>query len=117
VWIGRTKMETKRIEKDGIVILAVKGEVTVKTYSELRQVFERLFAEGAKKLVVNFKEVSYVDSMGLSVLIEVLQRFRQDQRSIVFANVIDKIRYLFEVTKIDMLMSIYDSQEAAIDSL
>ena len=110
-------MKIKKTEKDGITVLAIKGEVTINTSPELRRTFEELYDSGARKIVVDFEKVPYIDSSGLSVLIEMLQRFRQNGGAIALANMIDKIKYLFEIAKMDMLMSIYESQQEAIASL
>lgn len=107
---------TKSVKK-GVPVLAIKGEVTIDTSPKLLCAFNELYDEGVRKSVVDFKEVSYIDSSGLATMIEILQRFRQNNGSIALSNMSDEVMRIFELAKIDMLLSIYKGQEDAIASL
>ena len=109
-------MKIKKIKKDGIPILQLKGEVNIDTVSTLRLACEGVYNHGTKKLVLDFAKVTFIDSSGLALIIEMLQRFRQRGGALVLANVEDKVRYLFELSKVDMLMSMFKCQEDAVDS-
>ena len=103
-------------EKDGIPILELTGEINLRTVQSLRTACDEVYNTGIKKLVLDFKAVSYVDSVGLALLIEMLQRFRQNGGALVLSNVEDKVRNIFELTKIDMLLSMFKCQEDAVAS-
>jgi len=110
-------MKIRHSEKNGIPVIAVEGDINIDTASGLRDAIMRLYEEGTLKLVIDFKDVSYIDSSGLAVLIEMLQIFRQNNGEIALSNMVDKIKYVFEVSKIDMLMSVYKNEEDAVASL
>ena len=109
-------MKIKKIEKDGIPILELKGEVNIDTAPVLRLACDEVYNHGTKKLVLDFAKVTFIDSVGLALMIEMLQRFRQSDGALVLVNVEDQIRYLFELSKIDMLMSMFKCQEDAVAS-
>ncbi|MCK4825858.1 STAS domain-containing protein [bacterium] len=109
-------MRIKKIKKDGILILELTGEVNIDTASVLRLACEEAYNHGTKKLVLDFAEVTFIDSVGLALMIEMLQWFGQSGGALVLVNVEDKIRYLFELSKIDMLMSTFKCQEDAVAS-
>ncbi len=110
-------MQIRKFEKKGVTVLTVDGQIDVHTSPKLRLKFDKLYAQGVRKMVIDFEKVTYVDSSGLAALIYMIQKLRQNKGAMALANLLDKINYLFEITKIDMLMSIYQTQEEAIASL
>ncbi len=110
-------MQILKFEKKGVTVLAVNGQIDVHTSPKLRLEFEKLYDQGVRKMVIDFEKVTYVDSSGLATLIYMLQQLRQNNGAMALANLLDKINNLFTLTKIDMLMSIYQTQEEAITSL
>jgi len=111
------KLTIKKTEESGIIVLAPEGELNIKTVSWLRREFETLYEQGVRKLVVDFDKVTYIDSVGLALLIEMLQRLGQNNGSLALANMGDKIKYLFETAKIDTLLSIYKNRDDAVASM
>ncbi len=109
-------MKIKKIQKEGIPILELKGEVNNDTASVLRLACEEIYDCGTKKLVLDFAKVTFIDSVGLALMIEMLQRFREGDGALVLVNVEDKVRHLFELSKVDMLMSMFNCQEEAVAS-
>jgi len=107
----------KKSEENGVIVLAPEGEMNLNTIPRLRSEFDALYAKGMRKMVIDFDKVTYIDSIGLAFLIEILQRLGQNSGSLALANMGDKIKYLFEAAKIDMMMSIYQTRNDAIASM
>ena len=56
--------------RDGLVaVVTVAGDVDVETSPKLDAVFAELFSDGARTVVVDVSDVSFLSSAGLSVLI------------------------------------------------
>jgi anti-sigma B factor antagonist len=53
----------------GVALVEVRGELDVRTAPELRDLVERLIAEGDRRLVVDLNLVDYLDSTGLGALV------------------------------------------------
>ncbi len=109
-------MKIKKIEKDGILILEPTGNVNIKTASALRCACEDAYHHGRKKLVLDFAKVAFIDSVGLALMIEMLQLFRMNGGALVLVNVEDKVKYLFELSKVDMMMSMFKNRDDAVAS-
>ncbi len=107
----------KKSEVNGVIILAPEGELNLNTVAQVRAEFDALERQGNKKMVIDFIKVTYIDSSGLALIIEMLQRLGQNNGSLALANMGDKIKYLFEATKIDMMMSIFKTRDDAIASM
>lgn len=104
-------MEVKLSEKEGICIYQVHGEINITTSPELKKAFEK---ERPKKVIVDLMSVSYIDSSGLATLVEMLKKTRSQSGSFALANMSDKVKSLFEITKLDKLFSIFPSQDEAV---
>lgn len=104
-------METKVLNEAGVTILQVSGEINITTSPELRKAFEK---NTSKKVVVDLEKVSYVDSSGLATLVEMLKKMKSQGGSLGLAGMSDKVKSLFEITKLDKLFLLYKTQAEAV---
>ena len=107
-------MNVKSYEQDGIAVFQVNGEINISTSPELRKMFEK---EPRKKIVIDFEKVVYIDSSGLATLVEMLKRARTQGGSLGLAGMSDKVKSLFEITKLDKLFSIFQDTKDAVDAV
>lgn len=104
-------MDVKTFEQDGVAVYQIQGEINISTSPELKKIFEK---QPSKKVVVDLEKVAYIDSSGLATLVEVLKRVRSQGGSLGLAGLSDKVRSLFEITKLDKLFSIFATQSEAV---
>lgn len=107
-------MNIKSYEQDGVEIFQINGEINISTSPELRKLFEK---DLKKKIVIDFEKVTYIDSSGLATLVEVLKKTKTQGGSLGLAGMSDKVKSLFEITKLDKLFNIYPSQKDAVSSV
>src|SRR3989338_1341633 len=107
-------MQITQSDIKGFKVLTIEGEVDLNSSPEMRKVFNDLIDKGAKKIVVSFERVAYIDSSGLATLIEMMQRLKKSQVSLYLVQMSEKIKNLFEITKLDILFAIYRTQDEAL---
>ena len=95
-------------------LIAVRGEVHVSTAPEFSERLNAAIAEGKTALVLDFTRVEFIDSTGLSVLLNGLRRLtrRNGALSVVCTN--PTVLRLFEITRLDSTFDILPDREAAI---
>jgi anti-anti-sigma factor len=71
----------------------------------------------AKELVVDLTKVDYLDSTALGVLIGGLKRMREVEGNMVLICPSPRIRRVFEITGLDKIFDIYNSQEEAQEAV
>ena len=99
---------------DGVVLVEVDGELIVGNRETFKPtVLERLDV-GDRKFVVDFEESSYIDSSGLGALVSLSRKIRELGGALRLAGLNEDLRTLFELTKLDTLFQISDSQELAL---
>ena len=104
-------MEVKSFQQDGVSIFQVNGEINISTSPDLKKHFEK---QPSKKVVVDLEKVSYIDSSGLATLVEMLKKMKSQGGSLGLAGMSDKVKSLFEITKLDRLFSIYQNKQDAV---
>ena len=109
-------MQIKQAEKNGIVICYLTGEIDINTSPLTKKFLDKLIASRKEKIVLNFKEVSYVDSSGLATLVETLKGLRSYGGKLKLAALSTKVKNLFEITKLDKLFDIAADEEEAVTS-
>lgn len=107
-------MQIKQREANEVVILDLSGEIDISTSPEVRKSFDQLVKQQKKKILLNFTEVAYIDSSGLATLVEMLQRLKRYGGSLRLSGVAEKVRGLFEITKLDKLFRIFPVEEEAL---
>ena len=104
-------MDVKSFEKEGVLVFQVNGEINISTSPELKKQFEK---QPSKKVVVDLEKVSYIDSSGMATLVEILKRTKSQGGSLGLSGMSDKVKSLFEITKLDKLFLIFVNQDEAV---
>ncbi len=67
-----------------------------------------------RRVLIDCTYLDYISSAGLGVFISNLQRFQDANTSLVFFAMQDKVYNVFEILGLDALMTIVDTQDAAL---
>ena len=124
---GRTIRMIKKVKKgrrghmdikieviDGISQVILEGEISVNNAMELKKALGDILKGGATKVLVDFEKVTFIDSSGLAVLIELVNQLQEIDGKLHLCNVNRKIRGIFEITKLHLMIEIFESREAAV---
>lgn len=68
----------------------------------------------AKHVVVNLKEVTFVDSSGLSVLVKGLKRCRQNGGELYLSEMQSPVQIIFELTRLDKAFKMFKTTDEAV---
>ena len=107
-------MKIQQKEKYGAVILELNGKLTGGPEAEtFRSIFKTLMDEGKKNVIVNLKNVDWINSTGLGILISGYTSVRNAGGDLVLCNVGDRIDSILYVTKLNLLFQSFENEEAA----
>jgi anti-sigma B factor antagonist len=95
-------------------VISVEGELHVSTAPEFSRALNASIADGRTAVVLDLTGVAFIDSTGLSVLLNALRRVtrRGGRLSIACAN--PTVLRLFEITRLDSTFDIEPDVDAAI---
>ena len=98
-------------------VVAVRGEIDAHTAPALKERLLDLVAGGIDRLVVDLREVTFIESVGLGTLVAARKRLRPFDKSLCL--VLDPsqkvLRRTFEITALDKVFPIHPSVEAAVE--
>ena len=106
--------EVDRKEDDNITILYIKGYLDAHTAPKLEQEFQNLINEQKFKIIVNFKELSYISSAGLGVFMGFIETIRENKGDIKLSNMSPKIFRVFDLLGFPTLYDIVENEDEAI---
>ncbi len=100
--------------RGGAVVVAASGEVDLATAPELRDRLDAAIGHGNDRVVVDLRDVTFIDSTGLGMLIRAFNQCKE--RGVRFSLVIAEARILkvFEITGLTDLFPISTTIEDAV---
>jgi anti-sigma B factor antagonist len=95
-------------------VITVEGELHVSTAPEFSTSLNAAIAEGKTAVVLDMTDVAFIDSTGLSVLLNALRRVtrRGGRLAIVCTN--PTVLRLFEITRLDSTFDIHPDVDSAV---
>ncbi len=98
-------------------VIEVSGRIDSATAPELAEVLGELADEGQCSLVVDMRDVDFISSAGLRVLIDIQKRCQRRSRGrLVLAEVPTPIYEAFDLAGFVPLFDFYDEQVEAVGS-
>ena len=90
-------------------IVVARGEIDVATSPMLRSELASVLASQPEDITVDFRDVAFVDSSGLGVLVGALKRLREGGGgTVAVVGAQDAVRKVFEITGLDSLFELGD---------
>ncbi len=107
-----------KTELNGAVTVIVVREERIDAHNsdQLKAEMNRLFEGGTKDLVVDLKEVRFIDSSGLGVLVSGFKNASTRQGSIKLCSLQNQVKSMFELTRLHRVFDIYQTVDEALDS-
>ncbi|BBD61245.1 anti-sigma-factor antagonist [Nostoc sp. HK-01] len=79
--------------------------------NQLRREVSDLIENGVEILLIDLKEVNFIDSSGLGSLVSAMQIAKTANAKLFVCSVSDQVRMLFELTKIDRVIQTFIDQD------
>ncbi|GGG85825.1 putative anti-sigma factor antagonist [Edaphobacter dinghuensis] len=96
--------------KDGVLIVALDGPLLLGNMFDFQSALRDL---KPPCLILDLSNVPYMDSAGLGVLMNYYVSAQNNHRELLVVGVNERIQALLEMTKVDKILRLYPSLEAA----
>jgi len=109
-------MRLSKAERDSVVIVTphakkIDASVAVTFKAQLLE----LVAEGQTKILLNLKEVEFIDSSGLGAMVSVVKQLGTGGGIKLFS-VKEGVRSILELTQLEKVFGIHMSEKGALES-
>ena len=111
------QLEIQERQAGDVTVLDIDGKVTMGEGSTaLKTAVRRLVEEGKKKLLLNLKNVGYMDSSGVGELIASYTTISREGGQLKLLNLTGKIQDLLVITKLLTVFDTFDNEADALSS-
>jgi len=107
-------MEVAQTQKEGIVILGLKGRLDSNTSDDFEKKLLGLILSGETRLVLDFKDLDYISSAGLRVLLKAAKELKRNNGRLAFCSLKDYIREIFELSGFVTFFPIHSTLEESL---
>jgi anti-sigma B factor antagonist len=101
----------------GVTIVDLSGRILAGDGSAaLRDLVRNLISEGNKKILLNLRNVNYIDSSGLGELVSAFTSMRSGGGELKLLNLTKRVHDLFQITKLYTVFDITDDEATSVKS-
>ena len=102
---------------DGGYVISLAGEVDLYTAPEFKQQLLDVISQGARNVVVDFSDTTFIDSTTLGVLVGGVKRLRTNDGQLSLVCSDRNITKIFEITGLDRVFTIYPTRSEALEQV
>jgi anti-sigma B factor antagonist len=115
---SQTKMQTETRQVGDVTVVDISGRITLgEGNAMLREIVREMAARGNKKLVLNLREVHYMDSSGVGELVRTHTTVKNLDGQLRLASLSKRVSDLLQMTRLASVFDIEKDEESAIRSL
>jgi anti-sigma B factor antagonist len=108
----RTRVEVRQVGPTAVI--DINGDITAGSEPALMSAYEEAHKQGARRLVLNFGGLEYMNSGGIGMLVTLLVRANRHHQELAAFGLSHHYREIFEITRLDEAITIYDSEKSAL---
>lgn len=100
--------------ENGTALIDLSGDINATAEGTLNSAYAEASAAGDGPIVLNFSDVSYINSTGIALIVGILASARKAGRTIVAYGLSDHYREIFEITRLADFMKLYPDEQSAL---
>jgi len=99
-----------------VTVLDLAGRLEVSSAPELKTWLNNSLPPAPSRVVVNLKQITFIDSTGLSALVQGMKRCRERNGDLRLCNLQATVRIIFELTRLDKAFEVFSDEAEAVKS-
>lgn len=110
------EIQNSELERFKPKIVQLKGRLDAASISDRKEELIQKISADNTSVVINLREVSFIDSTGLGLLVAINQDIQRQGHKLSFCELSDQARLLFELTRLNLVFDLFDTQLAAVSA-
>jgi anti-anti-sigma factor len=100
-------------------VLKFDGEIIFENSNQLKEKAKKLLAKKQEvdSLIIDLSKVDYIDSSGVGVILSLFKFMREKDGSLAVSEPNEKIKRVFDVTKLAEIIPVYVNLEEAMKNI
>ena len=104
-------------EKNDVIVVRTTGYFNNEAGDAVLEVCSEKIKSGKSKFLIDMEESTVVNSIGVSVLIEIIEQLQEVDGAMAFINLAPIVEKTFNIMGITKYCDIYSSEDEAIEKL
>jgi anti-sigma B factor antagonist len=106
-----TEFSVEERQEGSAWVLTVSGELDLRTSPELEERLTRVWSAGAELVILDLRQIEFMDSTGLRVLLGAHQRAQESGRRFALVRGADQVERVLTLTGVRDLLTVVDAPE------
>lgn len=111
------ELEVQAVEKNGSQVLYPSGYVNAHTVQEFEKSLQSVLDENKYQILINCREMEYINSSGLGVLMGVIEEIQENEGFIYLSNMNETVFNIFDTLGFTHLFKVFETEEEALNSI
>jgi len=96
------------------ILLSLKGMLTKEQTEELGEAIQKLTQNGHNRIIINMKNIAYINSMALRTMVKIFRQAQKDNAALIFTELSQQVEEIFRFTNLSRIFTIIENEEDAI---
>jgi len=111
------ELDVHASQKDGVKVLYINGYINAHTVQEFEKSVQSVLDEQTFRILINCKELEYINSSGLGVLMGVIEEIQENDGFLYLSDMNETVFNIFDTLGFTHLFKVFDAEVEALDSL
>ena len=111
------KFDVQIREEDGYAVIQTEGYLNGPRGESLAETAKDLMQKGYTRFVINLAETRLINSIGISILIEIIELLEERQGILNFCGLTPTIEHTFQLVALARYAGIFPDEDSAIAAL
>ncbi len=100
--------------QSGAVIIDMHGEINAFAETALNQAYSQAEGDSPASIVLNFTDVSYINSTGIALIVGLMALARKNHRQLGVYGLSDHYVEIFQITRLVDFLALYPDEASAL---
>jgi anti-sigma B factor antagonist len=106
-------MHTRNITPTASII-DIQGDISAFAEQELMRAYNKASTPSTRTIILNFSGLEYMNSSGIGLIVTLLIRMNRQKQRMLAYGLSDHYQHIFELTRLNDAIKIFDSEAAAL---
>lgn len=108
------ELEVHSTQKDGAKVLYISGYINAHTVQEFEKSIQAVLDEKLFRILINCKDLEYINSSGLGVLMGVIEEIQDNDGFLYLSDMNETVFNIFDTLGFTHLFKVFDAEVEAL---
>lgn len=101
-------------DRNDVRVVNLSGSLDISLQASLKQDLLDKFPRTKPRIIFDLKDVSFIDSACLGVLVALTRQAREQNGEVAFIHLTDEVQAIIQITRLDKILHIFENEEKAM---